>query len=133
MTGITASDCGLDPGTIQWVKGRIKQLKNLPEPGEAWLYRDVEGLDDSLLSDLQRRGVIKRIGRCHERQGDYVLKYQTTRNGYQAIEEIKEQNRKSDGFLPCEDETCTSNRFISKTDTVVCKGCGEEHKKEDLR
>ena len=111
----------------KFVKKHRIRLKDLPKPGKRFEIEDVQA-DQYLIKQCMQQGVIKRVDRSYTRGTWMRSVYQTTEDGYDAIQKWLEIDEQTDGFLPC-----GHDGFTNHGDSLECKRCGEIHDKSEVR
>lgn len=136
----------LNSSTMNWVRKNYHELRHLPEPGELWTGSDVPYGPNRLVK-FRIEGIIKREknGQRDERYNHY---YETSRVGYEVIQDYLESYDHSDRLLPCSNPECPGKGFTNLGDEwaddrpltfesgaglLECKDCGEIHSKEEVR
>lgn len=120
----------LDSGTALWVSHNIHKLEEIPEPGREWTS-DEPGFDHSLVTKLLHEGLIERVSGKGSAGGRRY--YRTKPEAYEAVQTFAEDSDKSDRLLPCPDPDCPAKGFVTTSEGLECKYCGEIHDKEVIR
>lgn len=117
---------GVYQGTAQKISVKSRGFE-LPHPDERWKLRDVPEVIRDNIVWLSTEDIVKRVD-FHST--DNVTIFQTDETAYREWNRYREKHEQSDGFLPCGHDP-----FMSHAETVEClvEGCGQVHRKEDLR
>ncbi len=125
----TQTHTDLDSGAALWVKNNVHRIKDLPRPGVKW-KSDVPGFSGSLVRKLLIEDLIERVPGGVPGEKRF---YRTKPEAYEAVQVFKEKSEESDRLLPCDDESCPGKGFVTTSEGLECKYCGEVHDKEVIR
>ena len=105
-------------------------VRQLPEPGEKWLARDVD-IDniEFRMKALRINGAVEKVGRkYYESAGDYVNYWQTCPHLYR-LAHTDTHSRNDSGILPCGHDAIRNERGV---DGITCGVCEEVHDRSEV-
>ena len=109
-----------------WIKRHLRQLQDLPEPGETWRGRNRSEWVANRLDKLHQVGIIRSVGMEVDGKSRRNI-WETTPGAYEKLQSFLSEDDRGRS-LPCGHAV----RFESVGGGIECKTCGDFHTTADV-